>query len=57
MGLYDAEIKKNLFGCGIIELSSAKTMLNNIISAYTEMKSKLIVEIPLQDLLKRLLDY
>lgn len=56
MGLYDAEIKKGLFDCGIIELSNIETMLNSIIDAYTEMKNKLIVEIPLQDLLKKLLE-
>lgn len=54
MGLYDAEIKKSLFDVEIIALSSTKIMLNNIINAYTEMKSKLILEIPLQDLLKML---
>ncbi len=56
MGLYDVEIKKSLFDCGIIELSNIKTMLNRIIDTYKEMRSKLIVEIPLQDLLKKLLD-
>lgn len=56
MGLYDAEIKKSLFDCGVTESSNVKTMLNSIINAYTEMKSKLIVEIPLQDLMKKLLD-
>ncbi len=52
MGLYDAEIKKNLFDVEITVLSNTENMLNNIINAYTEMKSKLIVEIPLQDLLR-----
>ena len=56
MGLYDAEIKKSLFDCGIIESSNTKTMLIRIIDVYEEMRSKLIVEIPLQDLLKKLLD-
>lgn len=56
MGLYDAEIRKNLFDCEIIELSNIETMLYSIINAYTEMKNKLIVEIPLQDLLKKLLE-
>ncbi len=56
MGLYDTEIKKKLFDVEIIGLSNTKIMLNNIINAYTEMKSKLIVEIPLQDLLRMLHD-
>lgn len=56
MGLYDAEIKKNLFDCEIIELANTETMLNSIINAYTEMKKKLIVEMPLQDLIKKLLE-
>ena len=56
MVLYDAEIKKSLFDCGIIESSNTKTMLIRIIDVYEEMRSKLIVEIPLQDLLKKLLD-
>lgn len=56
MGLYDVEIKKSLFDCGIIESSDTKTMLNRIIDSYKEMRSKLIVEIPLQDLLKKLID-
>lgn len=39
MRLYDAEIKKSLFDCGIIESSNTKAMLNRIIDAYKEMSS------------------
>lgn len=56
MGLYDNEIKKNLFNVEIDEPSSIENMLSNIVNVYTEMKAMLIFEIPAQDLLKKLLD-